>query len=106
MPWTSAAFLVALGPGDINEYPPHQARRHRHEMGAILPAHLPQVRQPQVGFVDERRWLKRLACSFPVHIAPREAPQFVVDERNEFLKGGLISVAPGPQQPSRPVRCP
>ena len=57
----ATALLIALRARGVHEDAPHQPRRHREEVRAVLPAHVPEVHQPQVGLVDERR--RPAACA-------------------------------------------
>ena len=53
----------------------------------------PRLRQPQVGFVDERRGLKRLAGPFTPQIARGQTPQLVVDDRQQLRERFLAALA-------------
>src|SRR5262249_49223891 len=72
----------------------HQLSRDPEEVCPVLPAHILLIYESQVGFVDQRRSLKRMARSFPTHVVTRKAPQLFKDERNETVKRRLISVPP------------
>ena len=55
----AAALLVLAGPGEVHEHAPHQARGHREEVRAVLPLDAPDINQPEVDLVDERRGARR-----------------------------------------------
>lgn len=57
------------------------------------------VYQPDEGFVDQRCCLQGVADSFVRHVAARQPPQLVVDERDQLFQRGLIAAAPVDQQP-------
>ena len=52
------------------------------------------IDETNVGFVYKGSGLEGVAFPFPAHVAPREPVQFVVDQRIELVKRGLIPVAP------------
>ncbi len=65
---------------------------------AILPARLVPAEQPKTHFVDERRRLQRDARTFADEIPERHPVQFVVHERHQLRKGGVVAIAPRAQQ--------
>jgi hypothetical protein len=67
-------------------------------MGAVLPLHLFEIDQPQVGFVDERGRLKRVAWPLSRHLSPRQPSQLLVDDRHELLQRVLVAVFPSGEQ--------
>jgi hypothetical protein len=77
----------------IDEYPPHEARSHTKEVGAVAPEDLPLIDQSQVGFVDEGGWLQRMAGYLAAKLRPCDASQMVVDDRDELVKGVSFAVA-------------
>ena len=70
-------------------------------MRAVLPPHLADVDQAQVGLVDERRCLKSVAGAFPGHVVAGEAMEFAVNERHQTIECTLIAAAPGQQESGR-----
>jgi hypothetical protein len=50
--------------------------------------------ETKVGFVDQRRALKRVIGAFPSKVTSRQAAQFVVDERNQCLARALVPLTP------------
>ncbi len=83
---------------NVDQHAPHNLRRDRKEMGAILPLHVLPVDQAQVGFVDQRSSLKEVVATLAGHAPHRDAPQFLVDERRQRLERGLVAVAPRDEQ--------
>jgi hypothetical protein len=69
----AAAFFGVSPPRVIDEHAAHRARRHRHEVGAALPAVLAS-REAQVDLVRERRGLQGVAGALP-EIAGRQEPR-------------------------------
>ena len=59
-------------------------RRDRNEVAAALPVD-GAFCQTQVGFVDKRGWLKRVAGTFPSHVGARESVQLCVDQRQQLF---------------------
>jgi hypothetical protein len=94
----ATAALVVTGARRIHEDPAHRPRGHREEMRPVLPAHLTDVDQPQVRFVDQRGGLKGVAGPLACHVMPGEAVQLVMDERNEPIECTPIAAAPGQEK--------
>jgi hypothetical protein len=86
--------LIALRAGDIDQDAPHQPRRHRQKVGAVLPVHLSDVDQPQIRLVDERRGLQGLAGSLAREASLRDSPQLTVHERHQGIEGGFVTLPP------------
>ncbi len=92
----ASALLVTARTRRIHQNPPHQLRADGEEMGAVLPVHLLAAQQFQVGLVDQCRGLQGVAGALPEHVAPREAPQFLVDQGDELLQGRRLRPDPKP----------
>jgi len=90
--------LIALRSRDIDEDAPHQPRRHREEVRAVLPAHVLDVEQTDGGLVDERRGLQTVADPFAGHTAARTPMQFRVNDGNQTVQRLIVAVAPGFEQ--------
>ena len=84
-----------LRAGKVYEDAAHHPRRHREEVGAVLPLHLADVGQTHIGFIDERGRLQRMARSLVAHISPREPPQLFVDQWRQPLQRGFVPSTPG-----------
>jgi hypothetical protein len=67
-------------------------------VGAVLPVDVPGVYQSQVGFIDERSRLQRVARSFSEHVPPSQAAQLLVDKREKFFQGRVFPLTPSPQE--------
>jgi hypothetical protein len=67
-------------------------------VGAILPLDLLDLDQPQIRLVDERGGLQCMSGVFALRVPPREAPQFVVDERDEPIERIGLATPPGEEQ--------
>jgi hypothetical protein len=72
----------------------HRLGRHREEVRAVLPLFFRLIDQAQVGFVDERSGLQRVAAVLAGHIATGHPVQFRVNQRHQFFWRGLIALAP------------
>ena len=77
----------------IDEYPPHQARSHAKEVGPVAPVDLPLIDQSEVGFVNERGWLQRMAGFLAPQLRACDTAQVVVDNRDELVKGISFAIA-------------
>ena len=82
----------------VHEDTPHQPRRHREKVRAVLPVHLLDIDEPQVGLVDERRGLQAMAAPFTAHASPGDLLQLPLHERNHPAEGRLVAVSPREQQ--------
>ena len=109
------AALDVVAPRMVDEDAAHRLRRHRKEMGAVLPLHALVVDQPHVGFVDQRRRLQAVAGALALHVVVRQAVELVVDDRRQPGERALVPVAPRAEQaqltspgtgsPALPPRC-
>ena len=90
----AAALLKAFRPSVVHQNPPHRARRHRHEVAAVLPRHVLRIDQPQVDLVHERGRLEAVSDPFTGHAAPSDLVEFLMDERNQLLEGGFVALRP------------
>ena len=77
---------------------PHQLRRRGDKVGPILPVTFVILDQPQVGFVEQRGRLQRVAGAFPAHIMMRQPVQFGLHQRDQLLERSLVSAAPVAEQ--------
>src|SRR6185295_20287314 len=67
-------------------------------MRAVLYAHSRVVDKTHVGFVDQGRRLKRVAHSLPSHMISSQAFQLLVDQRDQLIQSGFVSVTPIEEQ--------
>src|SRR5438046_1005890 len=67
-------------------------------MGAVLPAHLLPLDEPEVGLIYQGGGLQRVARALMQHVMVRQPVQLVIDERGQFGKGRLVAIAPGDQE--------
>jgi hypothetical protein len=72
----------------------HHPGSNAEEVGAIAPMNLALVNQPNVGFMDERRRLERVAGRFVTHVAGRQTTQVFVQKRHEPVAGITTALAP------------
>ena len=78
----------------VDQDAPHQLGGNAEEVSAILPGHPLLADQPHVGFVDERRGLKRVPRALIAHVGGGDPAQLVVHERRQLLESIAISAAP------------
>src|SRR5437868_14798856 len=55
----------------IDQHSSHDSRRHSHEVSPVPPLYALDVRQPQVGFVHQRRGVERVARPFVAELSMR-----------------------------------
>ena len=100
----AAPALDVVAPRVVDEDAAHGLRRHRKEMGAVLPLHALVVDQPHVGFVDQRRGLQAVAGALALHVVVRQTVEFVVHDRRQPGERALVPVAPRAEQRTDVVR--
>ena len=94
--WTTLGR--AMTPGVIHKNLAHQPGGHADEVRAVLRVERALVGESQVSFVHQGRGLEGVARAFPFQVAVGDGAEFLVDERNEGLKGLLIASAPFHEQ--------
>ena len=67
-------------------------------MGPVLPVHVVDVDQTQVGFVNQGRGLEGAAGAFVLHAVARDAAEFGENARGELLQGGPITLRPSSEK--------
>ena len=67
-------------------------------MGAVLPTAFRIVHQVQIGLIQERGGLERVAYGLPAHVMVREPMQFGMHQRKQFRQRFLVTVAPRAEQ--------
>src|ERR1051326_8110341 len=97
--YTATSFLVTSA-RMLYQNTPHQLRRYRKEVSAILPVDTIVTGQPQVGFVHQRRRLQTVSLPLTFHISPREAVQFRVNHGRELFEGLPVPFPPRLKQPA------
>jgi hypothetical protein len=76
---------------------PHQLRRYREEMASVLPVDIVASRKAEIGLVHNRRALQRVIGTLTSQVVPRQAAQFVIDQRDKRLSGGNVAATPASQ---------
>ena len=94
----AAAFRAVSRPRHVDQDTAHDLRGHGKEVGAVLPAYVLPIDQPQVGLVDERRRLEDVSRALARHVSRREAMQLLVNQRRQRLERGLVAAAPRGEQ--------
>ena len=63
-------------------------------MGAVLPFHLRQIAQSQIGFVNQGGGLERVAAGLTIDRPLGKPVEFVVNHRHQLIQRRLVSAAP------------
>ena len=82
----------------VHENAAHDSRGDGQEVRAVLPRHVVSGNQPQIRLVDERRRLQTVTDGLMTDVPPRDAMEFIVDERNQPFEGTVVALAPFEQQ--------
>lgn len=83
----AAAFQAEFSTGVLDQDTAHGFGGGAEEVGAILPAWVIAGHQTEPGFVDEGGGLQSVAVLFLGHFASGQAAQFIVDHRQQFVRG-------------------
>jgi hypothetical protein len=94
----AASLQAPARAGEIDQDLPHEPGANPEEVSAILPTDVPEIDQPQVDFVYERRGLKDMAGRFASHITLRKLVKFGVHQGRQLLQRTFVPVAPGLEQ--------
>ena len=73
---------------------PHHLGSESKELRAVLPVNVFLIDEPQVRLIDQRGRLQSVIWKLLTKAIYRDTPQFLVDERQHLVEGGLIAVAP------------
>src|SRR5262249_31727359 len=98
LPRSTSALGVLTSAGVIDQQEPHGPGSDRKEVSAVLPFDVLLLDQAEIGFVDERGGLQRVTGTLPLEVALSQPAQFVIDQRDELVKGRPISLAPIAEQ--------
>ena len=69
-----------------------------------LPLHLLDFNKTEVGFVDQRCGLKRVAATLVAQVTPRDSAQLIAHKRQQLVECRSLAAAPRQQQLSVPPR--
>ena len=95
----AAALVASFAAGTVNQYVPHCKRCRREEVCPTLPVSLRIVaNQAEIGFMDERRGLQGLSGLFLIEVTRSKSTQFLINERQQLLRGGRFATADGIQE--------
>ena len=83
----AAALERATGAGTLDQDLAHGVRGNRAKVRAVLPAVRPVLHQAQIRLMDETGRLKRLPGTLAAKVVGREAPQFLIDDRQQRVEG-------------------
>src|SRR5215831_9733198 len=75
----------------VEQHAAHKGRRHGKKMRSIVPFHFALSEQFQIGFVYQGSSLQSMARAFAAHARRSQAPQILIDQRDQFVGG--LSVA-------------
>ena len=87
-----------LAPRLLDEDVAHRARGRRHEPCAVAVLLRLLARQPQPGFVDERRRLQRVPRRQVPHLGRGDVAQLALHERQQAIGRFAIAIGDGVQQ--------
>ena len=76
----------ALASGVLHQNPPHRFRRRRKEMAPTVPALRLVSDESEIGFVDQCGRLEGLPRGLMGQLLGGQEPQFLVDQRQEFVR--------------------
>ena len=77
-----ASFTASV----VNEDAAHRFGGGAEEVRAVLPGLVWRIHELEPRFVNERGRLERMAGGFARHLVRGHAAQFVIDERQQFLR--------------------
>jgi hypothetical protein len=83
----------------IDENLPHQSRRNREELRAVLPSYASQVYEAQVRLVDERGRSERVIGPLRTQSPARDPTQIVIHNLDQPAGRDPIALAPRYEQP-------
>jgi hypothetical protein len=83
----------------VDEDAAHHTRGDRQEVCAILPRHILDVYEPQIGLVHEGGRLKTVTRTLVRHLPLRNLVELAMHKRDQLLKGAFIAFRPLQQQP-------
>jgi hypothetical protein len=84
----------------IDKDAPHHLRRNDEELPAILPRQPILPREPQVGFMNQRRRLKGVILPLLPEVRAGSSPKLAVNQRDQIIARLDVSPSPGLQQPT------
>jgi hypothetical protein len=97
-------FYVPSPPRVVDQNVAHQLRGHGEEVSTILPTNTLRARKANIGLVNQRRGLERVALALALHVAMRDASYLVVDQRGQAIEGRTVSLPPFDQQARQIIR--
>jgi hypothetical protein len=80
--------------GQVDQNLPHDARRHRHEMRAVLPADVTPAHQTRERLVHQSGRLQQMSRALATQVLVREPAQLRFHERDELLERRGIAFSP------------
>src|SRR5204862_445215 len=79
----AAALFALLSARPLDKNPPHRLGSRGEEMRSVGKD---SIAEPKPGLVHQRSRLERVSWLLPRHLGCREASQFGVDEREQFIR--------------------
>ena len=76
-----------------NEDVPHGLGGDRQEMGARLPLHAIDLDELEIGLVDERGRVERMAVPLEAELSAGDSPKLVVNQRDELVQSVPVATA-------------
>jgi hypothetical protein len=87
--------------GMVQQHLAHHARRRREEMGAVPPLHLMELRQLQIGLVDQRGGVERVVGPLAAESPTGNPLELVVDDGKHRVERGSLALGVLPEQPGQ-----
>ena len=94
----ASPLLISPRPGEVDEDAPHQAGAKSIEVSAVLPVNVLDIYQAKIHLMNQGCGLQCLARLLTGHISPRQAVEFVINQRHQLQQCGLVARRPGVQQ--------
>jgi hypothetical protein len=96
----AAPLSRIMGPGMIDQNPPHQLGRDAKKMAAIFPVGTFLTNQLQIRLMHQRGRLQGVIGPLVTHVAGGQAAQLSVDDGNQLVEDALVTLAELLQQQS------
>jgi hypothetical protein len=87
-----AMLHSGLRTGAINQEAAHGFRGRGEKVGSIVEMRFSIPRQALPGLMNEGSGLKRLVCGFMSHFLARQLPLFLINERQQLIRGTGLSL--------------
>jgi hypothetical protein len=83
---SAAALVGETRSRVIDQNPAHQTGSNAKEVCAVTPLDVPLIDQADVHLMYQRGWLQRVFSDFTTHLRGRDAPEVVINERDQLVE--------------------